>query len=148
MSVTTGEDHFRRLTDMYNSANINHSIPSTLTVQEGQAEVHMRVSSAHWHSAGAMHGCLYFKGLDDAAFFAANSTEPSRLVMTARFEVTLMKMVSNASVKALGYFERREGRKLWARSELFDDDENLVAKGSGLFIVSDIDLMTINDYRG
>ena len=148
MNALSGDDHFVRLANMYHSANVNQSIPSCLTVQKGQAEVHMRVSSAYWHSAEGMHGCVYFKGLDDAAFFAANSMESSGLLMTAGFEVTLMRMVSNPSVKALGYFERREGRKLWARSELFDDHDNLVAKGSGLFIVSDIELMTIDDYRG
>ena len=63
------EQHYRGLERMYHSAPINTSIPSRLRVREGGAEVHMRVGRDYWHSAHALHGSLYFKGLDDAAFF-------------------------------------------------------------------------------
>ena len=136
----TRDEHFRRLTRMYHSARINHSIPSCMTITADRVEVHMRVTTDYWHSAHAMHGSMYFKGLDDAAFFAANAVVEDAFVLTARFEVELLGMVTCESVKAIGTIDRREGRKIWARSELFDDTNTLVARGQGLFIVSDVPL--------
>ena len=139
-------EHFRKLENMYHAARVNHSVPCRITVADGKAEVQMRVSQDYWHAGGAMHGCMYFKGLDDAAFFAANACEQKALVVTARFEVELLAMVTCEHVKAVGTFEKREGRKLWARSELFDDAGQLVARGSGLFIVSQIPLNASTGY--
>ena len=73
MASAQESQHFRSLERMYHSAPINQSVPSRLVVQQGEAEVRMKVGPKYWHSAHAMHGSLYFKGLDDAAFFAANS---------------------------------------------------------------------------
>jgi acyl-coenzyme A thioesterase PaaI-like protein len=141
MSTRRSADlHYRRLERMYHSAPINQSIPSCMTVSDGHAEVHMRVTRDYWHSAGAMHGSLYFKGLDDAAFFAANSAVQDFFVLTAKFEVELLGRVDCQSVRAVGFLERREGRKIWARSELYDDADQLVARGSGLFIIGQIAL--------
>lgn len=134
------EKHYRRLETMYHTAPINHSIPSRLTVSDGEAEIRMTVGEQFWHAGRAMHGCLYFKGLDDAAFFAANSKELDGLMLTVRFEVELLGMVQCSSVRSKGFFERREGRKIWARSEQYDDHDQLVARGSGLFLVSKMPL--------
>ena len=138
--------HFRRLENMYHSAPVNHSIPCVICIESRKATVQMNITKDFWHAGGAMHGSMYFKGLDDAAFFAANSVVDNALVVTARFEVELLAMVSCTDVKAIGVLEKREGRKLWARSELFDDEGGLVAKGSGLFIVSAIQLDTKMGY--
>ena len=144
MSVQEG--HFRRLENMYHSAPVNESIPCAISIESGKATVKMQVTKAFWHSGGAMHGSMYFKGLDDAAFFAANSEVDDALVVTARFEVELLAMVTCTVLKAVGFLERREGRKLWARSELYDEAGMLVARGNGLFIVSSIELESATGY--
>ena len=131
---------------MYHSAPINQSVPSRLVVQQGEAEVRMKVGPQYWHSAHAMHGSLYFKGLDDAAFFAANSVVTDSFVLTARFEIELLAKVTCEDLRALGFLERREGKKVWARSELYDDEGQLVARGSGLFIVGGIPLASAEGY--
>lgn len=107
----------------------------------------MRAGENFWHSAQALHGSLYFKGLDDAAYFAANSVELGFLVLTARFEIELLGMIRCEDVRSVGFFERREGRKIWARSEQFDDQGQLVARGSGLFIVGNIPLNEDVNYK-
>ena len=139
--------HFRRLEHMYHTAPINQTVPSCMTVSEGRAEVHMKVGQNYWHSAHAMHGSMYFKGLDDAAFFAANSVVENVFVLTAKFEVELVGAVTCEDIKAVGYLDRREGRKVWAHSELFNDQDELVARGKGLFIVSDIQLASVAGYN-
>jgi len=119
---------------MYHQAPINTSIPSRLKVADGQAEVCLTVGTHLWHSGAGLHGSMYFKGLDDAAFFAAHSVVLDRFVLTARFEVELLAMVTDESLRAVGTLERREGRKIWARSELFDASGECVARGHGVFI--------------
>lgn len=146
-SPSDSELHFRQLESMYHSAPINQTIPSCLTVSKGHAQVHFKVGETYWHSADGMHGSMYFKGLDDAAFFAANSMVEGVFVLTAKFEVELVSVVTCENLKAVGYFDRREGRKLWAHSELFNDQGQLVARGKGLFIVSDIELAAVNGYE-
>jgi len=131
---------------MYHCAPINHSIPSRLEVGVRSAQITMQVSPDYWHSGQAMHGSMYFKGLDDAAFFAANSIVDDLLVLTAKFQVELVGMVRSQTVFAQGQVEKREGRKIWATAELFDEGSSLVARGSGLFIVSKILLSETTGY--
>ena len=137
-SSSIPQSHFHKLENMYRSARINESIPSAISVSEGTAEVKMKVSQAFWHGANAMHGSMYFKGLDDAAFFAANSVVEGFFVLTARFEIELLSMVKCENLRAVDFLEKRESRKIWARAELYDDQNTLAARGSGLFLISQI----------
>ena len=140
------EAHFRGLESMYAGAPINRTIPCRLKVRHQSAEVRMEVGREYWHAAGAMHGSLYFKALDDAAFFAANSIVLDTLVLTARFEVKLLAPISSTAMCAVGQLDRHNGRKLEASSTLYVE-EQIVAKGCGLFIVSSHTLADLPDYR-
>ena len=132
--------HYRCLEDMYHSAPINTAIPSQLSVSADEAFVQMEVAKDFWHSANALHGSMYFKGLDDAAFFAAQSIVFDFFVLTAQFQVTLLAKVTSLKLTAKGQIKRRDGRKIWASSSLFDEQETRVARGEGLFVISDMPL--------
>ena len=43
---------------------------------------HLRVDETVHHAANAAHGTIYFKMLDDAAFYAANSMVSDRFLLT------------------------------------------------------------------
>lgn len=146
MSSPALEDHYRRLTAMYASAPINATIPSRVHVGQGRATVSMEVSQRYWHAAGAMHGSLYFKALDDAAFFAASSVVTDAFVLTASFTVELLAKVTAPALRAEGVLEERDGRKLRVAATLFVDDE-VVARGNGLFVASKRALVEIPGYR-
>ena len=146
--MTKGElnTHHRCLEAMYAGAPINNTIPSRVEVGDGIAEVFMEVSQAYWHAAASMHGSLYFKGLDDAAFFAANSVVPDVFVLTARFEVELLATVTSTSLRATGKLDSRDGDKLEASSTLYVGDR-VVARGQGLFIARGHRLKDVPSYR-
>ena len=146
MTARDLSEHHRRLEGMYAGAPINRSIPSRATVGEGKAEVRMDVSEDLWHAAGALHGSVYFKGLDDAAFFAANSVVPDVFVLTARFEIELLAPVTGRSLRAVGQLDSRDGKKLQASATLYADDQ-LVARGRGLFIAGSTALADVPAYR-
>lgn len=138
--------HFRRLEHMYASAPVNSTIRSRIEVAHGRATVRIDTGPDLWHAARSLHGSMYFKGLDDAAFFAANSVLPDVFVLTAHFEVDLLAPVTSAQIRGEGRLEERDGKKLHASAELFDADGSLVARGKGLFIASRVRLDTIESY--
>ena len=80
-AVPTGEvAHLRALETLYLSAPINRLFASALSLPEaGKSEILFTVSGDAFHAAGAAHGTLYFKMMDDAAFYACNSPGPSPL---------------------------------------------------------------------
>lgn len=70
--------HLRALESLYRSAPINGLFASTIELAEaGRSDIRFTVEPDSFHAAGAAHGTLYFKMLDDAAFYAANTDRKS-----------------------------------------------------------------------
>jgi acyl-coenzyme A thioesterase PaaI-like protein len=78
-------EHFKALKRMYAAAPINEIFQPTIEISEGTAIIEMDLHAKNHHSAGAVHGAVYFKMLDDAAFFAVNSLEQEAFVLTTSF---------------------------------------------------------------
>ena len=74
----------------------------TMCVDEGYAEVVIPVRQDFFHAAGAAHGAVYFKALDDAAFFAVNSLVNDVFVLTVSFNIYLTRPISQGEMKAVG----------------------------------------------
>ena len=91
----TSDKHFRRLEWMYHAAPTNAYYGPRLEVEKGRSEVRLSVKPDFMHAAGAVHGSVYFKLLDDAAFFAANSVVREVLVLTANFNLHFLRPVSS-----------------------------------------------------
>jgi len=134
------EEHFRKLERAYRAAPINAFYGPTLAVSEGAAEIVFDIDPKMHHAAAAVHGSVYFKALDDAAFFAANSLVEDVLVLTVSFTVYMLRPVSRGRLKARGWTTHRSGRMFFAESSLEDRDGNPVARGSGTFARSKISL--------
>src|SRR5438132_132473 len=66
--MATNEEHFRKLERMYQSAPINRYFAPVLRISEGSAQLTIPVKTDFFHAAHAVHGSVYFKALDDAAF--------------------------------------------------------------------------------
>ena len=132
--------HYRSLERMYASAPINEYYGPMLHVSEGQAEVIMQVRLDFFHTAKAVHGSVYFKMLDDAAFFAVNSLVTDVFVLTVSFNLYLTRPVSAGELKAVGHVVHRSLRLFIAESHLVDADGKAIAHGSGVFMRSAIAL--------
>jgi len=134
------KEHHRKLERMYAAAPINAYFKPTLHIESGRVEVVIEVRPDFHHSAGAMHGVIYFKALDDATFFAANSLVEDFFVLTAHFEIDFLKPVSTGTVRAVATVTSREGRRIVATGELFDAAGQLVGRGTGQFAQSRVPL--------
>ena len=128
------DTHFRALERMYGHAPINDFYRPTLTVGHGTAEVSIPVAEHLYHAAGAVHGSVYFKLLDDAAWFAANSLEPDYFVLTSSFTTYMTRPVTGKSLVAHGKVVQQTRSQFLAEAVLIDDQGNEAGRGNGLFV--------------
>ena len=105
-----------------------------MQVQEGRAVIEVDVLEKYFHAAGAVHGAVYFKMLDDAAFFAANSYETEVFVLTTAFTTYLTRPVSSGVIKAIGRVVNKTKSQFIAEAVLQDADGNEIGRGSGIFV--------------
>ena len=134
------DEHFRRLERMYAQAPINAFFRPELRVSEGSAEIIIPVRPEFFHAAHAVHGSVYFKALDDAAFFAVNSLVHDYFVLTASFNIYLTRPVTEGNLRAVGRVVHRSRNLFIAEAELFDHTAGHVGRGSGSFMRSNIAL--------
>ena len=140
--------HFRALEALYAAAPINALFASRLTIPgEGQAEIVFDVEDAVHHAAGAAHGTIYFKMLDDAAFYAANTIVSDRFLLTTSFNLHFSRPLRQGEVVAEGKWISGRRRVLVAESRLVDAEGEEVARGTGTFMRSKIALSGLAGYR-
>jgi uncharacterized protein (TIGR00369 family) len=126
---------------MYHGTNVNSEhVPADLTVREAGATVEIPITDEYYHALDAVHGSLYFKALDDAAFFAANSLVEDVFVLTTDFNIYLERPVSDGAITAEGEVLNDNPNQLIAGAVAYDDDGNELARGTGTFRRSDVEL--------
>ena len=138
--MSSDHEHFRKLERMYHAAPINQFYRPVLTVGEGTAELEIPIRPEFFHAAAAVHGSVYFKALDDAAFFAVNSLVTEVFVLTVSFNIYLTRPVSEGVLRARASVVHRSRQLFLAEAELFDERGRQISRGSGSFIRSQIAL--------
>jgi uncharacterized protein (TIGR00369 family) len=140
------EEHGRALERIYLNAPTNDYYQPTIRVGRGESEIRVEARPDFHHAAGAVHGSVYFKLLDDAAFFAANSLLRDYLVLTSNFTIHFLRPVSTGTLLARGRVVNAGARQFVAESQLFDAGGTLLAHGVGTFIRSKLDLASRAGY--
>ena len=139
-------EHYKKLERMYLAGPINDLFKPTIVVGDRTSEISIEVNPQFFHAANALHGSVYFKMLDDAAFFAANSIVEDVFVLTGHFEIKLLRPVTGGELIATGRVTN-EGEKIEASAELKNDQGKLVAVGKGLFVRSKLALNELESYK-
>ena len=132
---------------MYHNAPINRYFQPLIRISEGVAELDVPVRPDFFHAAHAIHGSVYFKALDDAAFFAVASLVRDVFVLTQSFNVYFTRPVSEGTLIATGRVVHRSKSLFLAESEVRDGEGNQVARGSGSFMRSRVALGPGVGYR-
>jgi len=139
--------HFRALERLYASAPVNRLFPSALSVTgPGTARIAFDVTPEHFHAAGAVHGTLYFKMMDDAAFYAANSLVTDRFLLTTAFNLLFTRPLKAGPIVAEGRWLSGRRRVYVAEARLVDAAGEEVGRGTGTFMRSTIPLATLPGY--
>ena len=140
--------HYRALESLYGQAPINRLFESRLEiVASGVARIHFTIDERHYHAAGAAHGTTYFKMLDDAAFYAANSLVTDRFLLTTQFNLLFTRPLSAGPVVAEGRWISGKRRVFVADARLIDAAGEEAARGTGTFMRSRIPLAGLPGYR-
>ena len=140
--------HFRSLENLYASAPINSLFASRIEIPEqGRALIRFAVDERMHHAAGAAHGTIYFKMLDDAAFYAANSLVSDRFLLTTSFNLNFTKPVRTGQVLAEGRWISGRRRVFVAEATLTDGEGEVIGRGTGTFMRSHIALSGLGGYR-
>jgi uncharacterized protein (TIGR00369 family) len=139
--------HWRALEGLYASAPVNGLFKSSLEViGEGHARIRFEIDTSLFHAAGAAHGTVFFKMLDDAAFYAANTMITDRFLLTSAFNLHLTKPLKAGTAIAEGRWIGGRRRVLVAESRLIDADGEEAARGTGTFVRSRIALSSLPGY--
>ena len=141
------DQHFRALERLYASAPVNAKFASQLHIPaEGRSRLTFTVTPEDYHAAGAAHGTIYFKMLDDAAFYAANSLVSDRFLLTTQFNLLFTRPLSVGPVIAEGRWISGQRRVFVADARLIGPDGEEVARGTGTFMRSRIALSGLPGY--
>ena len=139
--------HFRALESLYRRAPVNGLFESRLEiVEEGFARIRFEVDDSMYHAAGAAHGTVYFKMLDDAAFYACNSLITDRFLLTTAFNLLFTRPLRAGPAIAEGRWASGRRRVLVGEARLIDAEGEEVARGTGTFMRSHIALSTLPGY--
>lgn len=142
------EAHFRALESLYRAAPVNHLFRSELEiVEQGFARIRFEADASVHHAAGAAHGTIYFKMLDDAAFYACNSLVTDRFLLTTAFNLHFTRPIRSGPMIAEGHWVSGRKRVYVGDARLIDSDGNEAARGTGTFMRSHINLSGLAGYK-
>ena len=136
----SNQDHYRKLERMYLAAPINQYFRPKARIDEGMAEITIDVRRDFFHAADAVQGAVYFKALDDATFFAASSLVTGHFLLTVSFNMYFARPVTEGELVAKANVVQHSKRLLVAEGELIDASGRVIARGSGAFMHSEIEL--------
>lgn len=140
--------HHRALESLYAAAPINRLFDSRLEISgPGTARIRFDLDERYYHAAGAVHGTAYFKMLDDAAFYAANSLVTDRFLLTTAFNLLFTRPLRDGPVVAEGRWVSGQRRVFVAEARLIDSSGEEAARGTGTFMRSQIALAGLPGYR-
>ena len=134
------EDHYRKLERMYLNAPCNIYYEPQIKISRGSSEVTIPIHKKFFHAAQATHGSVYFKVMDDAAFFAANSLVKDVFVLTVSFNVQFIRPISSGEMRAIGKVIYSSSRFYFSESIVYDSRNIEIARGVGNFVKSSIPL--------
>ncbi len=146
--MSGADAHYRALESLYDSAPINQLFRSALSIRApGEARIDFTVEPQSFHAAGAAHGTLYFKMLDDASFYAANSLVSDRFLLTTAFNLHFTRPLREGPAFAEGRWISGKRRVFVADARIVDSSGEECARGTGTFLRSHIALAGLPGYR-
>jgi uncharacterized protein (TIGR00369 family) len=145
--LTGAQEHYRALERLYASAPVNGLFQSDLEITgKGLSRLTFTITEDVYHAAGAAHGTIYFKMLDDAAFYAANTLATDTFLLTTSFNLHFTKPVKEGEVVAEGKWISGKRRVMVAESRLVDSEGEEIGRGTGTFMRSRIALSSLPGY--
>ena len=134
---------------MYLQANVNTKIFDTTEceIKLEEATINLTITDKYFHALGAIHGSVYFKLLDDAAFFAVNSIVEDVFVLTTSFNIHLIRPANQGKITAKGKVKSKSRNLFIGEATLFNEKGKEIAFGTGNFVKSNVKLTEEIGYK-
>ena len=139
--------HYRKLENLYNNHPLNSFYKAKVSISDKYSEVSLLIRPEFHHAAKAVHGSVYWKLLDDSAFFAANSVIEDVFVLTANFTIYLTQPVESGKLTAVGKLVHMKGSQLLAESVLYNELNEEIARGNGVYLRTKLELTPEMGYK-
>ena len=117
-----------------------------LVIEEKGTSLTQSTTENHFHAAGALHGSVFFKMLDDAAFFAAQAKETTYFINTVSFDVKFFRKHTVGLLTAVGKLEAATRQHFVASAQITNEKGKLIASGSGVFLKTQVKLEEVEAY--
>ena len=141
-------EHLKRLRNSCMSAKISQHLAKEIEIYEpGSCRVTIPYNPNLTQNAGFLHGAAFFEIADTAGFIAANSLESTFSVLTLEFNINFFRSVKELSIYAEAKVLHRGKSIITCSSKVFNENAKFVAEGRGTYMISDILLSSLNNYR-
>jgi uncharacterized protein (TIGR00369 family) len=140
------EQHISRLKNMYLKAPINKLMLPEIEIFPSRAIIKMKSSPKFFHAGNSLHGSIYFKMLDDASYFAAQSIISDFFVLTSNYNVHLYRPIGEDELIAEGEVISMSKSIVTASSKLYNSAGKLCASGTGAFAKSSLPIDEAKGY--
>ncbi|UKN02616.1 PaaI family thioesterase [Paracrocinitomix mangrovi] len=139
--------HFDRLLKMYELAPIHEFYKGIhMELADKKASITLPVDKRYFHAGMSAHGSVYFKLLDDAAYFACQTVVEDYFIVTTSFSINLLRPITSGIIKAEGELDFMSKQMFTASSKLFDEKGRLVGTGQGSFLKSALPIQHVEGY--
>ncbi|MBO6495448.1 MAG: PaaI family thioesterase [Roseivirga sp.] len=131
-------EHYNFLVKLFHSAPINKTIfaGSDMSLSDGEAKYELTIKEEFFHGGEAMHGAIYFKLLDDAAYFACATEVDDYFLVTKSYQIEFVRPVMGGKLTAKGKLLKADENGFLASSEILNEEGKVVGKGEGIFVKS------------
>ena len=79
-------NHLKNLINIYSIAPINKFYKPKMSLSLGESTIEIKIRRKFFHTGQSVHGSVYFKMLDDAAYFASQTHEKEFFLYTVNFD--------------------------------------------------------------
>lgn len=141
------QDHIRRLERMYHNANTNALIPANLDiVDRGRAELKMPIDERYLQAGQAVHGMLYFKAMDEVAFYAAQSLVTDMMLLTESMNIHFTRPLFMGTMHADAQVIKTGRTVHIVEARVSDEQGRLSSFATATFMPGRLPLGDIDDY--
>ena len=141
-------EHFDRLLKMYQLAPIHEFYEGIrMELEPKKATIELPIDNRYFHAAMSAHGSVYFKLLDDSAYFACQTEVTDFFIVTTSFNIQLLRPITSGIIKAVGEVDFVSKQMMTASSKLFDQKGRLVGTGQGQFLKSSLPISEVDGYK-
>lgn len=141
------DNHFDKLRLMYLTAPIhNFYTDIDIRIDDKKSVITLPINEKYFHAGMSLHGSVYFKLLDDAAYFACQSVVNDFFLLTAQFTIDLKRPVTGGLLTATGFLKEINDSDYIGSSVLINEQGKICAEGKGIFKKSKTGLNDLPGY--